>query len=132
MTKATIEKELFIKTPNEVGIAGQLTTLVSEQANANIKAFCGRVVEGKGEFSILTDNNSKVASTLKTSNFNNFREQDVLVVRTTDSVGTCAAITDKIGTAGINIDYLFTTIFDNDPAVVLSTDNNREALNLFD
>ena len=132
MKKATIENELLIETPNEVGMAGQLTTLISEQVNVNTKALCGRVVNGKGEFSIITGDNSKVADILKNSNFDNFREQNVLVVRTTDSIGTCAAITNKIATAGININYLFTTIFDKEPAVVLSTENNQEALHLFD
>jgi len=131
MTKATIEKELFIQTPNEVGMAGQLSALISEQAHINIKFFSGRVVDDKGEFFVITGDNSKVVDALKGSNFSNFTEQDVLVIRTTDSIGTCADITNKIATAGIDINYLFTTIFDNDPAVVVSTNNNQEALNLF-
>jgi len=69
---------------------------------------------------------------LKNSDFKTFKEQDVVVVRTTDTVGTCAEIASKVGSAGISINYLFTTIFDNDPAVVLSTENNQAALKLFD
>jgi len=132
MGKATIEKELLVETPNEIGTAGKLTKVFSDQAHVNIKALWGGIVNGKGVFSVVTENNNKAVDALKGSDFNNFKEQDVVVVRTTDTIGTCSEIANKVGGAGIDINYLFTTIFDSKPAVVLSTNNNQAALKLFD
>ena len=130
MSNASLEKELKIITENTTGIAGKLTSLIANEANVNIKALWGGVLNGKGNFSIITDNNANVATTLKNSEFNNLQEGELLVVRVPNKIGSCANIASTIGSAGIDINFLFTTIFDNEPAVVLSTKNNQKALGL--
>ena len=130
MGMASIQKELFVETENNVGIAGELTSLISDQAHSNIRAIWAEVKENHGSFGIITDNNSKVEQMLKDSKFNNVHEEDVVVVKVKDKPGECTKIAQKVGEAGINIDFLFTTIFDNETAVVLSTADNEKVVKL--
>jgi len=131
MTNATLEREFWIETPNKPGIAGELTSLVSGAGNSNIKALMASVVNGKGHFTFIPENFSKVKEVLTQSGFNNFREDEVLVIRVPDHKGSASDVTNVIGKAGINIKYFWTTIFDNTPAVIVSTDNNQKAISLF-
>jgi len=131
MANASIVKELRVKTPDELGIAGRLTSFIADQAHANIKAFWGGTVNNEGIFSIITENNAKVAEQFKNSEFKNFNEHDVLVVHVPDELGSCAKVANKVAGAGININYLYTTMYDKQPAVILSTDDNQQAFKLF-
>lgn len=132
MKNATLETEILIETPNEVGIAGHLFELIAKGANVNIKTMWAGVINGKGNFAIITDNNNKVEEVLKNSDFSNFKEEEVLVIRAPDKKGICAELSNKIAGAGININYIYTTVFGKDTAVVFSTDDNQQALTLFE
>ncbi len=132
MTFATLEKELQIETPHTAGVAGKLHTLIAQKANSNIKATWAGIVEGKGLFSILTDDANRVKDVLKTSEFSKLKEQEVVVIRLEDQKGSLAKVVEKIGKAGLNISHMFTTIFDNKPVIVVSTDNNQKTFELFD
>ena len=39
MVNASIQKELLIETVNKVGVAGEITHLVADQAHSNIRAL---------------------------------------------------------------------------------------------
>lgn len=130
MTNASIEKELRIQTPDSVGMAGKLTSYISG-TGTNIKSMWGGSWEHKGMFSFVTEDNEKVKNALSGSEFSDYSESDVLVVWVPDKKGTCSEVASKIGKAGININYFYTTIFDNKPAVILSTDDNQKAYGLF-
>ena len=131
MTFATVEKELQIETPNTVGTAGKLNTMIAQQANSNIKATWAGAVNGKGLFSIIADDSSRVKDVLKSSEFSKLQEHEVVVIRVEDQQGAFAKVAEKIGSAGLNISHMFTTIFDNEPAIVVSTDNNNKTFELF-
>ncbi len=131
MTFATLEKEIQIETPNTVGTAGKLNGMIAQQANSDIKATWAGAMNGKGQFSIITEDPNRVKDVLKSSEFSNYHEGEVVVVRVDDQKGALANVTEKIGNAGLNISYMFTTIFDNEPAIVVSTDDNQKAFKLF-
>jgi len=131
MANATLMKSIFIETTNEPGIASQLTSLIAEQANANILSLWGGVVNGKGNFFIFTDNNSGVLNALKDANLGHATEKELVLLKVPDQKGACYQVTDKIGNAGINIDMLYTTIFNKETALVLLTEDNQKTLKLF-
>lgn len=128
MSKATLEKEILIETPNKVGIAGELTHIISDQGRSNIRALWGGVIDGKGSFAIIAEDNKKILNLLQGSIFTNVHEEDVVVVKVPNQIGACADVAGKLGQAGIDINWLYTTIFDDETAVVVSTKNNKEAV----
>jgi hypothetical protein len=130
MLTATLTKEINIETPNTVGIAAKLTQIVAKQTNANIRAAWASGFNGQGHFSLITDNNLKAIEALKTE-FPKIKEREVLVVNAKNTVGEIADVTNKISQANLSIDFLFTTYFGDKPAIVISTDNNKKALELF-
>lgn len=130
MYKATLTKEISVETQNAKGIAAKLTNLISNQAKANIRSAWAAGTNGQGHFSLITDSNQKVLEALK-NDFPKSQEHEVLVFLVKDHIGDIAEITNVIGQAGINIDYLYTTYLDKQPAVVISTDDNKKAQTLF-
>lgn len=127
---ATLERAIFLETQPKVGTAGRLASLISDEAGASIRSLWGGEFSGHGHFNFITDNNSKVVETLRKGGFPDLNEDEVLVVGIPDRKG-CAQVTNKIGSAGININFLYTTILDNKPCAVISTDNNSKAMGLF-
>jgi len=130
MTNVTLENELRFHVTDAVGIASKLTDYIANQAKTNIKAMWAGAVDGKGYFSFITADNDAVKNSLKDTEFSDFMENQVVVARVPDQVGSCADLTKKIGDAGINIHFIYTTIFDNEPAIVLHTEDNQKALDL--
>lgn len=130
MIKATLTKEITVETPNTIGTAAKLTQLVSNQAKANIRAAWASGLNGKGHFSLITDNNQKVLEALK-KDYPNSKEHEVVVLNVQNSVGKIAEVTNKISEAGLDIDYILTTYIEEHPAIIVSTNDNKKALNLF-
>jgi len=130
MINATLTKEITIDTPNAVGVAAKVTELVSHQAKANIRAAWAYGTNGQGHFSLITDNNQKAIDALK-AEYPKTQEHEVLVLNVPNSVGMIEEVTTKISEAGLSIDFLYTTYFEDKPAIVLSSNDNKKALSLF-
>lgn len=131
MSNATLEKEIWVETGSSHGIAGKLNSFISQQG-ANIIATWGSDWNGKGQFHFITDQNSKVLQSLKSSSdFASAKEEEVVVVRAPNNKAVCAEYTEKLGQAGININWFFTTVYNNDTAIVFSTSDNQKAYSLF-
>lgn len=130
MVKATLTKEIHIETQDTIGTAAKVTQLVSNQAKSNIRAAWAAGENGHGHFSLITDSNLKALEALK-GEFPTSKELEVLVIDASNQIGDIANITKQISGANININYLYTTYFDNKPSVILSTTDNKKALGLF-
>ena len=130
MINATLTKEITIETPNALGVAAKVTHLVSQQAKANIRAAWAYGTNGKGHFSLITDNNQKTLDALR-KDYPTTQEHEVIVFNVPNSIGKIEEVTNKISEAGLTIDYLYTTYFEEKPAIVLSTNDNKKALSLF-
>lgn len=130
MYKAMLAKEISVETPNTIGIAAKLTDVVAKQAKANIRSVWASGTNGKGQFSLITDNNTKVIELLK-KEYPKTQEHEVLVLGVNNAMGEIADITSQLSKASLNIEYMYTTWYDNKPAVVLSTDDNKKACGLF-
>lgn len=130
MVNATLTKEITVETPNTKGIAAKVSQLVAEQAKANIRAAWAYGTDGSGHFAIITDNNQKALDALK-KEYPQTQEHEVIVFNVTNSIGMIEEVTNKISQAGLNIEYLYTTYFEDKPAIILSTNDNKKALSLF-
>lgn len=129
MAKASITKGISIETTDTLGTAAKVTNLISNQAKANIRAAWAAGENGHGHFSLITDHNDKALEALK-NEFPTTKEQEVLVINADNQLGEIATITNQISQANININFLYTTTFDNKPALILSTNDNKKALEL--
>lgn len=126
--QVSLEKEFFVETPNKPGIAYALTTPI-KTAQANLKWFYGEAQSGnKGHFYFIADKPQQVRTALQNTEFAKYQERDVLVARVSDEVGACWQLAEKLQKAGINIEYMQTTSYENHPAIVLSTQDNQKAL----
>ena len=115
MFKAMLTKEISIETPNKVGVAAKVTQVISNQAKANIRAAWAAGENGQGHFSLITDNNAKVIEMLK-KEYPETEEHEVLVLGVTNAMGEIAQVTEMLSKANLNINYLYTTYYDNKPA----------------
>ncbi len=130
MYKATLTKEISVETPNQVGVAAKLTQLIAGQAKANIRSAWAAGTNDHGHFSLITDNNQKAIEAIK-GEFPKLKENEVLVFLVKDHLGDLAGITSEISKADLDINFLYTTHLDNQPALVLSTSDNKKAQTLF-
>src|SRR3990172_7189170 len=122
MLFATMEKELKLNAPNKIGVVGKINSLIAKDAKTNIKAFWAGVEGNHGRLAFITNDNNKVKQVLKDTEFNQYQEDEVVVIRTKDQVGSAAEVTKKIADAGVNIQYICTTLFDGEPSIVVYSD----------
>lgn len=131
MYNATLENQFWIHTANVIGAAGRLADVITNQANANIRTFWANENGQDGQFHVITDDNAQVAEFLKQNGFDQIDQEEVLVVRVADHHGSCAQVAQQLSDAGLNIEYLYTTTFDNHPALIVNTNDNQKAYQLF-
>lgn len=130
MYKATVAKEITVETPNDLGVAAKIAIVVSKDAKTNIRTIWAHGMNGHGYFGIMTDDNAKALTELKKV-FPSSKEVDVLMINTQDEVGEVADIANKICNAGININFLTATYIEGKPVVIVSTENDQKAQELF-
>jgi len=131
MTSATLEKDLYVETSDKIGTASQLTSLLSDNGKYNLKAIWGSSWGGKGHFYFVPEDWSKAKEMLSSSEYSNYREEDVVVAYLDNKPDSISTATSKFKTAGININWFYTTTFNGKSAVVFSTSDNKKACDLF-
>lgn len=99
--------ELVVLIPNQPGALAKVMQIIAE-AKINILAYAGWVRNKQGYIVLVTENNAKAAEILKQSGYQT-KEDTCIVVTDTDFIGSCAAITRKIGAAGISMNSIFAT-----------------------
>jgi hypothetical protein len=78
-------------------------------ANINIEGMCATTGGGKGEVHILVEDEAATREALEGAGMEVSGESDVLVIEVEDRPGTMAAVARKIGDAGANIEFAYTT-----------------------
>lgn len=131
MSTATLEKEFYIETADKTGVASQLTSLLSDNGKYNIKSVWGSSYGGKGHFYFIPENWSKAKEALSSSEYKNFREEEVVVAYYEDKPGSVAEVTSVLAKAGISINWFYTTYYNGKSAVVFSSSDNQKAWKLF-
>jgi hypothetical protein len=94
-------------------------------ASINIEGMCATTSGGKGEIHILVDDAGAARGALEGAGMEVGDDRDVLVVEVEDRPGTMAAVTRKLGDAGVNIEFAYTTF--GGVKVVLGVDDLDKA-----
>lgn len=91
--------------PGELAKLGEATG----SAGINIEGMCATTSGGKGEIHLLVDDAAATRQALEGVGIEVREEQDVLVVDVEDRPGTMGEVTRKLGDAGVNVEFAYTT-----------------------
>ncbi|MBN1916678.1 MAG: ACT domain-containing protein [Verrucomicrobia bacterium] len=120
-------QEITITAPNEVGTMGKVFGLVAK-AGVNVKSFVAYSMGNQGTFKLITADNAKVAKLAEEAGYT-VETTDVAVVTCTDAIGTGSDLGEKLGHAGVNIDYAYATgVGGGEAVVVFSVDDVAKAV----
>jgi hypothetical protein len=78
-------------------------------ADINIEGMCATTSGGKGEIHILVEDSAATREALEGAGMEVSGDRDVLVVEVEDRPGALAAVARKVGDAGVNIEFAYTT-----------------------
>jgi hypothetical protein len=78
-------------------------------ANINIEGMCATTSGGKGEIHILVEDPAATREALEGAGMEVSGDREVLVVEVEDRPGTMAAAARKLGDAGVNVEFAYTT-----------------------
>ena len=105
MAKASIMKELVMKTQNKVGMMAEVTEAIAKNG-ANITAVSAFGMGKDAIFRIITSDNAKAMSAIKAKNLH-ASEENVVVVELENKVGRGSDMAKKLKDAGIDIAYIY-------------------------
>jgi hypothetical protein len=78
-------------------------------ANVNIEGMCATTAGGRGEVHILVEDPEATREALVGAGIEVRTDRDVLVTEVEDRPGTMAEVVRKLGNAGVNIEFAYTT-----------------------
>lgn len=121
------ETELYVITPNELGILGRVLGTLAN-ARVNLKALCARSEKRKGIFLLITSDNKKAEKALKELGYE-VKTNKVVTIEIDDRIGAGAEIGALLGNAAIDIDYCYGTSTGKAKALlVFQTNDNKKAV----
>lgn len=124
MAKATKVNHLIVETPDEVGMMAKVCSAISD-AGVNIKAISAYVKEGKGQFMLLTDDNSKAEQALKSAGFS-VSQEEAVAVELENELGAAKRMAKKLADAGVNLKYCYGSTGDGKMALLVFNSNDNE------
>ena len=130
MAKASIIKELLVKTPNRVGMLAEIAGVIAK-SGANIVALNAFGVEGDAIFRIVTSDNAAAAKELKAKRIE-VSEKDAVRVELENKSGEAALMAEKMKAASIDIKYIYATACNCDcpGGLVLNTSDNKKTVEI--
>jgi hypothetical protein len=130
MTTARIADQIVIDMPTKVGLLAELTTALLG-AGVNIVAIMGHEMAGGAEVVVMTDDNERAIDALRKAGAA-VRPEPVVLMTMPDELGALNEAAQRIGDAGVNIDWMYATAGDSgNVTVVFSTDDNEKVAGLF-
>jgi hypothetical protein len=124
-------KQVSVFVENKPGRLAAITEKLYEE-NINIRAF---TIAEAGDFGIIrmvVDDTEKAYRTLKSSGFT-VSLTDVLGVEVEDEPGGLYRIANALGSAGVNIEYVYAFTWGRDKAlVILRVDNIEKAVEVLE
>ena len=129
MPNARLGKQLVVQTPNEVGTLAKVSQVFATKG-INILSLCAYEQQNKGQFCIITENNSQGADELKKMGYT-VAEKDVVLVEIENRPGTLAPVAKLLGDSHINVqNCFFTTGHGNTVTCVFTTADNQKAMQM--
>ena len=125
MAVAKLEKELFVSCENRIGLLNDLAKRLAE-ADINISAISGYVVEEKAFFRILAD--IKAKEVLESSGYE-VSLRDVVRVEVENKTGALEKIAQMAESAGIDLKYIYGSAgFDGIKTTLVFSSSNNDSL----
>ena len=128
MAKASIVKELLVRTDNKVGMMEAVTDAIAK-AGANITALNAFGVDKKAIFRVMTSDNAKAIEAIRAKNFE-VSERDVVSVTLENKPGAASDMAGKLKDAGIDITYIYgsTCNCDCGCTIIFNCNDNKKAV----
>jgi hypothetical protein len=101
-------KDLTVVLDDKPGTLADLGEATGK-ANVNIEGMCATTTGGKGEIHMLVDDADATREALRGAGIEVSADRDVLVTEVEDRPGTMAEVARKLGDAGVNIEFAYTT-----------------------
>jgi len=105
MAQAKKVKELFVVTPNKVGMLAEVTDAIAA-AGVNIVALAAYGMQDKAHFMIVAEDSQKAANALKAKRFE-AKEREVLCVTLSNKVGAAREMAKKLAQAGVDLNSCY-------------------------
>lgn len=126
MQDVKLDTELEVITPNEPGILGRVLGTLAN-AGVNLRAMSVTTSPENGRFRLLTSDNKKAETALRTLGYK-VRNQQVLTVEIGDRIGAGAEIGALLGNAVIDIQTAYATSTGKSTILlVFQTNANKKA-----
>ena len=122
MHNVNIETELHVITPNEPGILGRVLGTLAN-AGVNLRALSVFSHEEEGHFRLLTSNNKKAETALRSLGYK-VKTNRVITVEISDRIGAGAEIGALLGNAIIDIEYCYGSSTGTGRAILVFKTNN--------
>jgi len=120
------ETELHVITPNEPGILGRVLGTLAN-AGVNLRALSVFEHEDEGHFRLLTSDNKKAETALRSLGYK-VKVNKIVAVEISDRIGAGAEIGALLGTAVIDVEYCYGSSSGKGMALlVFKTNNNKKA-----
>ena len=128
MAKASIIKELLVKTENKVGMMTEVAEAIAK-SGANITALNAFGVDKQAIFRIMTTDNVKAIGGIKAKNFE-ASERDVVAVELENKVGAASDMAKKLEDASIDIAYIYGSTCGGGCActLIFNSNDNKKAV----
>jgi hypothetical protein len=107
MTRVFRASEIVVTASDEVGMLARITSPIAE-ARINVNACCAFIEKKNASFHFLTSDNASAIAALSKAGFK-ATERDVVVVETTNEIGTLAKASSQLAEAKVNLDSCYAT-----------------------
>lgn len=128
MAKASIIKELLVKTENKIGMMTEVAEAIAK-SGANITAINAFGTGDDAIFRIVTSDNAKAINAIKAKDLE-VSERDAVCVALENKPGTAAGIGKKIKDANIDIKYIYGSTCDcgGPSRIIFNSSDNKKAV----
>jgi len=121
-----IETELEVLTPNEPGIFGRVLGTLAN-AGVNLRALCVTTRPNEGRFLLLTSDNKKAETALRTLGYK-VKSRSVVTVEISERIGAGAEVGALLGNAVIDVETVYCSSTGKNPSLlVFQTNANKKA-----
>jgi hypothetical protein len=130
---AQLGKEIVVTVVNKIGVLADISRILADHG-INIEAALGyATANNEAKIALVTEDNLRVMDVLKKKNYNNIKENEVVMVELENKSGALKNVTAKLAAEAIDIKYIYgTTCSCGGPArIVFSTSDNEKALMAF-
>lgn len=123
-----IAKHVSVSADNKPGMLAKVTAPLKE-AGVSVTGCCAWGEGAKANFLLLTEDNAKAMDALKKAGFTP-TEQEAVTTTLAHRVGSLAEASQKLGQAGVDIEFCYVTASGGNALAVFATKDNKKAAGL--